>query len=129
MAYAKVRMLVFTAYKVPRKPGDIIKVPEDFAKRWVKNGLAEYVDDADAPTDESAEIKKAVDELVEGPTEEPVQEVPDEDKDVSGINFDDMSVKELYTYCTEHGIEVEQRKKRPYYMAALKEAGIIEEDE
>ena len=39
----KVKFITDTAYQGPRKEGDIVDVPDDFADRWVKNGIAELV--------------------------------------------------------------------------------------
>lgn len=87
----KVKMLVNTAYQGPRKEGDIIPVPEDFARRWVKNGIAEF---AGAQEVEQAEVEEAVD-------------------------YSSMTAKELYELCKSQGIEVEAKKSKEYYIEKL----------
>lgn len=101
-------MLVNTAYQGPRKEGDVISVPEDFAKRWVKNGIAAYVHEVHE-TDES---ETHVDETTEDGTakEEPTDEKPD---------YESMSAKELYALCKEKGIDVEAKKSKEYYIEKL----------
>ena len=75
-------MLVNTAYQGPRKEGDVISVPEDFAKRWVKNGIAAYVheehetDEPETPVDETPVITNSEKPVVEDTTsdnKEPVK--------------------------------------------------------
>ena len=90
----KVKMLVSTAYQGPRKEGEIVTVPEDFAHRWVKNKIAELV--GEVP--EESEVPEAVEEET---VEEVVEEPAAEDKYAS------MTAKELYELCQENGIEVE----------------------
>lgn len=107
----KVKLLVNTAYQGPRKEGDVISVPDDFAKRWVKNNIAAYVED-----DESAVDEPVVDEEpVEAPTEEP--ETDEEQSDV--VDYSNMKAKELYDLCVERGIEVEAKKSKEYYIEML----------
>ena len=101
MNKVKVEMLVDTAYQGPRKEGDIISVPEDFAYRWVKNGIAR---------------------LVEGAGNDEGEKVP--------ANYESLSAKKLYELCQERGIEVEAKKSKAYYIEKLEEAdaGADEED-
>ena len=87
----KVKLLVNTAYQGPRKEGDVVSVPDDFAHRWVKNGIAEY-------TSEQVE-------------EEPVKE--------EGTDYSTMSAKELYALCKEKGLDVEAKKSKEYYIEKL----------
>lgn len=109
--YVKVKMLVNTAYQGPRKEGDIIAVPEDFAKRWVKNGIAEYVQEeqeADEPeTPATDDVQEQVDDSTQDGTTE---DKPD---------YESMSAKELYALCKEKGIEVEAKKSKEYYIEKL----------
>lgn len=119
--YVKVKMLVNTAYQGPRKEGDVISVPEDFAKRWVKNGIAAYVqaeqktDEPETPVDETPEtddVQGQADETTEDGTapEESTDDKPD---------YESMSAKELYALCKEKGIDVEAKKSKEYYIEKL----------
>lgn len=108
-SYVKVRMLVNTAYQGPRKEGEVVSVPEDFANRWVKNGIAAYVSGQDSVVEET--IEDAVEEVVEEPT---VEEVVD---DV--VNYESMSAKELFALCKDKGIDVEAKKGKDYYIEKL----------
>ena len=86
----KVRMLVSTAYKKPLVKGDEVDVPKDFAERWVKNGIAEIIGEAEPETEESKEV-----------------------------DLKSMSAKDLYALCVEKGIEVEQKQPKAYYIEKL----------
>lgn len=102
----KVKFLVSTAYKGPRKEGEVISVPDDFAKRWAKNGIAKIVDDeSDSENDKNQSVGS---------------------DDVSDTNKSDdlskLSAKELYELCNEKGLEVEAKKSKNYYLDALAEA-------
>lgn len=119
--YVKVKMLVNTAYQGPRKEGDVISVPEDFAKRWVKNGIAAYVqaeqetDEPETPVDETPEtddVQGQADETTEDGTapEESTDDKPD---------YESMSAKELFALCKEKGIDVEAKKSKEYYIEKL----------
>lgn len=119
--YVKVKMLVNTAYQGPRKEGDVISVPEDFAKRWVKNGIAAYVqaeqetDEPETPVDETPEtddVQGQADETTEDGT------APEESTD-DKPNYESMSAKELYALCKEKGIDVEAKKSKEYYIEKL----------
>lgn len=93
----KVKMLVSTAYQGPRKEGEVISVPDDFAARWVKNKIAAYVEE--------------------------VAEVESEQKSVEGEAADELeskNAKELYALCKEQGIEVEAKKSKEYYIEQLR---------
>lgn len=94
----KVKMLVNTAYQGPRREGEVVSVPEDFAKRWAKNGIAEYV-------------HEEVEEAAEAEAEEVEAEV---EKDIKELN-----AKELYALCKEKGIDVEAKKSKEYYLEKL----------
>ena len=96
----KVKLLVSTAYQGPRREGDVIAVPEDFAKRWVKNGIAEYATGKDAVQEK-----------------EPV--VKEEKEPETGDNYEGMSAKELFTLCKEKGLDVEAKKSKEYYIEQL----------
>lgn len=85
----KVEMLVDTAYKGPRKAGDIIDVPDDFGNRWIKNKIAVPV----------------------------IEEVAEEPK--SEVDYSSMKAKELYELCLSKGIEVEEKKPKQYYIDKL----------
>lgn len=115
----KVKLLVNTAYQGPRKEGDVISVPDDFAKRWVKNSIAAYVEG---------------EEQVESPVEEPATEIPEEEPTVSeevlpaedetptedeAVDYSTMTAKDLYTLCKDKGIEVEAKKSKEYYIEKL----------
>lgn len=119
--YVKVKMLVNTAYQGPRKEGDVISVPEDFAKRWVKNGIAAYVqaeqetDEPETPVDETSEtddVQGQADETTEDGTA-PVESTDDKP------DYESMSAKELYALCKEKGIDVEAKKSKEYYIEKL----------
>lgn len=102
-----VKMLVDTAYQGPRKAGDEVRVPEDFAKRWVKNGIAELVHESEI--------------LVEEAVEEPVAEEPvvEEGTAAEGTSYEGMSAKDLYALCKEKGLDVEAKKSKEYYIEKL----------
>ena len=104
----KVKMLVNTAYQGPRKEGDVISVPEDFAKRWVKNGIAVYIQ-AEQETDES---ETPVDETIEDGT-------ASERSTDDNLDYESMSAKELYALCKDKGIDVEAKKSKEYYIDKL----------
>ena len=102
----KVRFLVNTAYQGPRKEGEEIYVPEDFASRWAKNSIAEIVtegeksDQHDVPEEAVADDEEAA---------------KDEDKH----DYSDMNAKDLYALCKQRGIEVEAKKSKEYYLEKL----------
>ena len=102
-----VKFLVNTAYRGPRKEGEVISVPDDYASRWVKNGIAEYVN---------------------GHVQEPVQETSDDHEEdgneVETPAIQNMSTKELYALCKEKGIDAEAKKSKEYYLEKL---GSVEE--
>ena len=102
-----VKFLVNTAYRGPRKEGEVISVPDDYALRWVKNGIAEYVNNV----------------------HEPIQETPDDHEEDGGNEVEtpdiqNMSTKELYALCKEKGIDAEAKKSKEYYLEKL---GSVEE--
>lgn len=103
----KVKFLTDTAYQGPRKTGEIVNVPDDFAARWQKNGIAEIVSEAEVETTK-AEEKPA----------EPVVEEP-EVVATPATDYSNMNAKELYTLCKESGIEVEAKKAKEYYIEKL----------
>ena len=107
--YVKVKMLVNTAYQGPRKEGDVISVPEDFAKRWVKNGIAAYAkDQGDVHGDENDTAGNV------GNSDTGSGDTNNETPDYNG-----MSAKELYALCKERGIEVEAKQGKEYYIEKL----------
>lgn len=102
MNKVKVKLLVNTAYQGPRKEGEVISVPEDFAARWTKNKIAEYVE------------QEVVEEEISEET------VTDEEKDiVEGTDYESLSAKELYALCKEKGLDVEAKKSKAYYIEKL----------
>lgn len=101
-----VKFLVNTAYRGPRKEGEVISVPDDYALRWVKNGIAEYVNNVHEPVQETS------DDHEEGGNE---FETPD---------IKNMPTKELYALCKEKGIDAEAKKSKEYYLEKL---GSVEE--
>lgn len=102
----KVRFLVNTAYQGPRKEGEEIYVPEDFASRWAKNSIAEIV------TEGEKSDQNDVSEEVVADEEEAVKE---EDKH----DYSDMNAKDLYALCKQKGIEVEAKRSKEYYLEKL----------
>lgn len=96
----KVKLLINTAYKGPRKEGEVISVPDDFANRWAKNGIAEIVGDVQ---NEEAPKKE----------EEPVEPTADT------VDYNNMNAKELFALCKEKGLEVEAKKSKEYYIEQL----------
>ena len=88
----KVKFLVNTAYQGPRKEGDVVSVPDDFASRWVKNGIAAFIDGKE----ESA--SEPVPESVPEPESDTTQET----------DFTQLSAKELYSLCKEKGLDIEK---------------------
>lgn len=110
MKKVKVKLLVSTAYQGPRKEGDIVLVPEDFASRWVKNKIAVLV-----PEEDIEEDKEDITQEIENETE-----VTDEVTET--IDYTTMKAKELYDLCVEKGIDVEAKKSKEYYIEKLNEA-------
>ena len=109
-------MLVSTAYQGPRKEGDVISVPEDFAKRWVKNGIAAYAQEGqETPIDEVLESDD-VQGKAHGITEDSA--APEKSTD-DNLDYESMSAKELYTLCKDKGIDVEAKKSKEYYIEKL----------
>lgn len=102
-----VKFLVNTAYRGPRKEGEVISVPDDYASRWVKNGIAEYVDGQ-----------------VQEPAQEPVDDHEEDSKEFETPDIQNMSTKELYALCKEKGIDAEAKKSKEYYLEKL---GSVEE--
>ena len=102
----KVKLLVNTAYKGPRKEGDIVSVPDDFAERWVKNHIAVAYESA-----------SEVEEAAESGIIETVSEDEVESGDESSLS--EMSAKELYALCKEKGIEADAKKSKEYYLDKL----------
>lgn len=92
----KVKLLVNTAYQGPRKEGDVINVPDDFAHRWIKNKIAEPV------------VEDEVD------VEPEVEEIPEAE-----VSYEDMNAKQLYALCKEKGLDVEAKKSKEYYIEKL----------
>lgn len=104
----KVKLLVNTAYKGPRKEGDIVSVPDDFAERWVKNHIA-------AAYESASEVEEAAESgITETGSED---EVEVESGDESSLS--EMSAKELYALCKEKGIEADAKKSKEYYLDKL----------
>lgn len=111
--YVKVKMLVNTAYQGPRKEGDVVTVPEDFAKRWVKNGIAEYANGQEVNEPEATEEPEVVD-VQETVEDEVVAEAVE-----GSTDYESMNAKELYALCKEKGIDVEPKKSKEYYLEKL----------
>ena len=93
-----VKLLVSTAFRGPRREGEVISVPDDYASRWVKNGIAEYCE-------KQEQVQKP-----EHTEDEPLVE----EKDIN-----EMTTKELYTLCKENGIDAEAKKSKEYYLEKL----------
>lgn len=109
----KVKFLTDTAYQGPRKEGDIVDVPDDFADRWVKNGIAEIISGSEANKQEKdEEVPEKAEEVVEK-----AEEVVEADEEV--VDYSKMNAKELYALCKERGIEVEAKKAKDYYIEKL----------
>ena len=106
MKKVDVKMLVATAFNGPKKPGDIISVPEATAKRWAKLGIAEIIDVVEE--DEVVE-----EEVVEADVEETEEEL------VQAVDYESMPGKALFDLCKEKGIEVEARQPKAYYIEKL----------
>lgn len=111
----EVKFLTDTAYRGPRKVGETISVPDDFAKRWAKNGIAEIIDanGATVPLPETDE-KEPVNVPGEGHVDDGSEENENKDEDYSKMN-----AKELFTLCKERGLEVEPKKSKEYYIEKL----------
>lgn len=104
----RVKFLTDTAYQGPRREGDEINVPDDYALRWEKNGIAKIMGD-EYITKEEHEDTEVEDKEI---TNEVVSEVEVED-------FTNMNAKELFAKCKERGLEVEAKKSREYYIEKL----------
>lgn len=102
-----VKFLVNTAYRGPRKEGEVISAPDDYASRWVKNGIAEYV---------SGQVQE--------PVQEPADDNEEDEKEIETPDIKNMSTKELYALCKEKGIDAEAKKSKEYYLEKL---GSVEE--
>ena len=102
MNKVKVKLLVNTAYQGPRKEGEVISVPEDFASRWVKNKIAEYIEEV----------------VEEEPADDPVPVEGEEVADGFDV-YESLSAKELYAVCKEKGLDVEAKKSKAYYLEKL----------
>lgn len=103
----RVKFLTDTAYQGPRREGDEINVPDDYALRWEKNGIAKIMGDEyitkEEHEDTEVEVEETTDEVVS-------EEVED---------FTNMNAKELFAKCKERGLEVEAKKSREYYIEKL----------
>lgn len=108
----RVKFLTDTAYQGPRREGDEINVPDDYALRWEKNGIAKIMGDEYITKEEheDTEVEKTVED--EEITNEVVSEEEVED-------FTNMNAKELFAKCKERGLEVEAKKSREYYIEKL----------
>ena len=106
----KVKLLVNTAYKGPRVEGDIVSVPDDFAARWVKNKIAEFVEGEDEVIEE---------EVAQAPVEE--EKTEEETETEEEVDLGALTAKELFNMCVEKGIEVEAKKSKAYYIEKLEE--------
>ena len=104
----RVKFLTDTAYQGPRREGDEINVPDDFALRWEKNGIAKIMGDEYITKEEHADTEVENKEI----TNEVVSEEEVED-------FENMNAKELFAKCKERGLEVEAKKSREYYIEKL----------
>lgn len=102
----KVKLLVNTAYQGPRKEGDVIPVPDDFAHRWVNNGIAEYYNGNDAVNEGDTLPEQEVD-------------VKSEEQETAENGLSKMSAKDLYALCKEKGLDVEAKKGKEYYIEKL----------
>ena len=112
MANVKVKMLVDTAYQGPRKEGDVISVPDDFANRWVKNGIAAYVKGQGDENDTAVNVGNS-------DTGSGENKCNEGDTNNEAPGYDGMSAKELYALCKERGIEVEAKQSKEYYIEKL----------
>ena len=104
----RVKFLTDTAYQGPRREGDEINVPDDYALRWEKNGIAKIMGDEYITKEEHADTEVENKEI----TNEVVSEEEVED-------FENMNAKELFAKCKERGLEVEAKKSREYYIEKL----------
>ena len=104
----RVKFLTDTAYQGPRREGDEINVPDDYALRWEKNGIAKIMGDEYITKEEHEDTEVEEKEI----TNEVVSEEEVED-------FTNMNAKELFAKCKERGLEVEATKSRDYYIEKL----------
>lgn len=111
----KVKMLVDTAYKGPRKAGETVDVPDDFAIRWAKNGIATILEDTkdDQVDDEKASEEEQ--EVIDDGQEDESQD----DGQVGDVDYESMSAKDLYALCKEKGIEAKSKQPKQYYIDLL----------
>lgn len=101
--FVSVEMLVDTAYQGPRRAGEIISVPEDFAKRWAKNGIAKFAKGAPISDDKPEDISESI----------------SVDSETSITDYSQLSPKDLFNLCKEQGIDVEAKKSKEYYIEKL----------
>ena len=73
----RVKFLTDTAYQGPRREGDEINVPDDYALRWEKNGIAKIMGD-EYITKEEHEDTEVEDKEIEG---EPEKNISSKDID------------------------------------------------
>lgn len=120
MANKKVKFLVNTAFRGPRKEGEVVSVPEDFANRWVKNGIAELVSGEEEFVEDiaSTEVTEQVED-VKVKVEELTQEQETEQETEQEVDYASMSAKDLYALCKERGLDVEAKKSKEYYIEKL----------
>ena len=116
MKKVKVKLLVNTAYQGPRKEGDEFFVPEDFAERWVKNGIAVYADDSENGNQNDDDDTGVNDAAVDDAGETTNDDAED------AHDYESMNAKDLYALCKEKGIEVEAKKSKEYYIEKLNNA-------
>lgn len=104
----KVKFLVDTAYQGPRKEGEVVNVPEDYANRWIKNGIAVLYEGGAKEDDDVDETPED-----EAPEETLAPETPEE------VDYSEMSAKDLYSLCKDKGLDVEAKKGKEYYIEKL----------
>lgn len=99
----KIKLLVSTRFKGPKKVGDIIDVSIKTGMRLADNGIGEIVDEA-------------------GDTDEDVVED-------SSDPYANMKPKQLYELCVKQGLEVEAKQTPEYYKEKLRSIVVEEKPE
>jgi len=111
-------MLKSTNYKGLKEEGRIYgDIPGDVAKRWAHWGIAEAIVEEKKENDENST------DANKGNPDAPIGNTPEPE-----LDFNKMTVKELFNHCREEGIELKkemingktEEEKREYLLLMIK---------
>jgi hypothetical protein len=102
-------------------PMDKVAMRNKKAKALSESALKAKVKEA-YPWPDLSKVTEDEEEDEKVPWDEDVPDKHDSDE------YDEMAVKDLYKLCKERQIEVEPRKKKPYYLKKLRDADAAEDD-